>query len=349
MTDPDRDRVEFFGTPPGELADILGGSGRAQIPWRLVRAGQDPFAPGSLVEGARQRLIARCLGRPLAITERRTADCGTTKLLLALRDGARVETVIIPSERRTTVCVSSQVGCARGCSFCLTASLGLIRSLNPAEIVGQIGLAIEEVSERGLAPLRNVVFMGMGEPLDNLAAVRRALAVITAPHGLAIGPGRITLSTVGTSPRQIHQARDLGVHLAWSLHSANPTLRRRLVPTDRHDLTALRDAFVEVLGATGGVLFVEIALIRDLNDATHDAEALVEFLAPLRPNVRVNLLPMNRARPGLEPASTERTEAFGAVLHGAGYRCIIRRPRGAEMGAACGQLACEPCPSPNRE
>src|SRR5262249_42588434 len=152
----------------------------------------------------------------------------------------------IPGRARSTVCVSSQVGCARGCAFCLTATMGLVRSLGAGEIVAQVVLAARRIREAGLPPLRNVVYMGMGEPLDNLEAVAQSLRVLTDPYGLGLAPRHISVSTVGTSPRAIWEARHLGAHLAWSVHAADDGLRRRLVPTTRHPMSALRDAFARV-------------------------------------------------------------------------------------------------------
>ena len=245
-----------------------------------------------------------------------------------------METVLIPSQRRTTVCVSTQVGCARGCIFCLTATMGLERGLTPGEIVAQVTGAIREARQQGLPPVRNVVYMGMGEPLDNLAAVEKSLAVLCSPRALGLGPAHITLSTVGTTPEAILKTRDLPVQMAWSLHAVDDGLRRKLVPTARHSTVELRRAFIE----RGSSLFVEITLMEGVNDEPHHADELAEFLKPLPAPVRVNLLPMNAGREGLEPSSEPRALAFRQRVREQGFFCAIRRPRGLDASAACGQL-----------
>ena len=336
-------KCEFFGTSPHQLAEILGGTGRARIPWRMAREGRDPFAASALVEGARRRLLAACETTPLQLQDRRVAACGTVKLRLDLRDGAVIETVVVPSAGRTTVCLSSQVGCARGCTFCVTATMGLIRSLSAAEIVAQVYLAVREARDAGMPPLRNVVYMGMGEPLDNLEAVQRSLQVLTDPHAFGLGPARITLSTIGPSPEAIRAARHLPGRLAWSLHSAREETRRLLIPNTaaRARLVDLRQAFVEVVAERGEDLFVEITLIAGVNDDVDDARQMVDFLAPLQPAVRVNLLSLNSGRAGVSPSSDAAAERYRQAMRDAGYLCIIRRARGTDAGAACGQLAVE--------
>jgi 23S rRNA (adenine2503-C2)-methyltransferase len=255
-----------------------------------------------------------------------------------LGDGAAVETVIIPTRRRTTVCVSTQVGCARACVFCVTATMGLARNLDAAEIVGQVLLAGAEARAAALPPVRNVVLMGMGEPLDNLDAVRRAVTLLTHPRALDLAPSRVTLSTVGTSPRGITALTDVRARLAWSIHAVDDGLRRRLVPTTRHAMLELREAFLAVMRARRDGLFVEMALLDGVNDSEAQAAALADFLAPF-PEVRINLLPMNPGRSGAAPAPPERCARYQAVLRARGYFCMLRRPRGTEAAAACGQLA----------
>jgi 23S rRNA (adenine2503-C2)-methyltransferase len=216
--------------------------------------------------------------------------------------------------------------------------MGLERGLTAGEIVGQVLLATREVLAAHLPAIRNVVFMGMGEPLDNLDAVRTSIAVLCAPSGFALGPTHITLSTVGTTPAAILATRDLPVQLAWSLHAVDDTLRLRLVPTMRHSTEALRQAFLDRLSETGGSLFVEMTLMDGVNDALHHADELTLFLAPFSPSVRVNLLPMNAGREGLRASPEPRVVAFRQRLRDRGVFCAIRRPRGVEASAACGQL-----------
>ena len=325
---------ELEGLTPEELAVVVGGTGRARAVWSAFVRGDDPFEDTELSEALRTNLREHTRRAGLAVERRDVASCGTTKVGYRLDDGKRIETVLIPSERRTTVCVSTQAGCARGCIFCVTATMGLERGLTPGEIVGQVTGAIHEARERGLPPVRNVVYMGMGEPLDNHEPVAKSIAVLCSPRALGLGPAHITLSTVGTTPKAILATRDLPVQIAWSLHAVDDALRRKLVPTARHTTAELRQAFIE----RGSSLFVEVTLMAGVNDELHHAEAMAEFLAKFAEPVRVNLLPMNAGREGLAPSSPARAVAFRQRLRERGYFCAIRKPRGLDASAACGQL-----------
>ncbi len=332
-------RIELYGTGPEELADLLGGSGRAQLVWKLIREGADPFATERLSPGAARRLAEACADLPVRVTRREVAADATTKLRLALPDKRAVEAVAIPGRGRTTVCVSTQIGCARECGFCVTARMGLVRSLSVAEIVGQVILARREAADQGLPPTRNVVFMGMGEPLDNLDAVLRSIEILIHPHALGLAPRHITISTVGTSPQAIHRLEETSACLAWSVHAVDDALRRELIPTSRHAMTELRDAFLRVVTRRRSHLFVEMTLLDGVNDELQHAEALATFLEPFRPQVRINLLPMNLGREGYRPSPMGRVVSFRQHLRGRGYFSAIRKPRGADRAAACGQLA----------
>jgi 23S rRNA (adenine2503-C2)-methyltransferase len=217
--------------------------------------------------------------------------CGTRKLLIALQDGLQVEAVLIPSEehakskrRRTTLCVSSQVGCARGCIFCATGKLGLMRNLTAAEILLQLFLGAQVARQAGLPAITNVVFMGEGEPLNNLRQVAKAAQVMHDPRAFALSPRRVTVSTVAPSVSHIQRLATLECALAWSLHAADDSIRRRLVPTQTDHVEHLRDAFVKVLAqrGPGHHLFVEVMLLKGINDSNHDAFKLVRLLEPLR-------------------------------------------------------------------
>lgn len=326
--------VEVEALTPDELAEALGGSGRARSVWNAIARGVDPFEDPIASPAHRRRLREALRPARLVVERREIASCGTTKLRYELGDGKRIETVLIPSPRRTTVCVSTQAGCARGCVFCLTATMGLERDLTSSEIVGQVTGAIREARGRHLPPVRNVVYMGMGEPLDNLEAVAKSVTILCSPRGLGLGPAHVTLSTVGTSPEAIRATRELPVQRAWSLHAADDGLRRRLVPTARYSTGELRRAFLEL----GASLFVEVTLIEGVNDELRHAEELAEFLQPFSAPVRVNLLPMNPGPEGIAPSPERRAIAFRQRIRERGYFCAIRRPRGLEAGAACGQL-----------
>jgi 23S rRNA (adenine2503-C2)-methyltransferase len=353
---------------PDALAVALAGPGRAQLVLGALRRGLDPLAPGVLAPKLAARVAAATTPTVRTIVAERVAEDGTVKRLLRLHDGYEVEMVVIPTAGRSTVCVSSQVGCVRGCRFCMTGTMGVVRSLAADEIAAQVVEAQAVVRAHGLAPLRNVVFMGMGEPLDNLDAVTGALAVIARSDGLGVGHRHVTVSTVGPSAAQVRRLAALPTHVAWSLHAADDVLRAALVPTARASVAELRDAFADVCRARGAPLFVELTLIDGINDAELDAERAAALFDGFPTEVRVNLLPMNgigdagvippgvplpahvraaqgRAAEGapipLRAAPDDRVEAFAARLRAAGLFVMVRRARGAEARSACGQLASE--------
>jgi 23S rRNA (adenine2503-C2)-methyltransferase len=263
---------------------------------------------------------------------------GTVRFAVRLGDRALVETVLIHqaaselrARERWTVCVSSQAGCARGCVFCETGRLGLARNLSAAEIVAQYALAAHHLGARPA----NVVFMGMGEPLDNLEEVLRAIAVLREPAGFAVPERRITVSTVGIVPRMDELFAGTKAQVAVSLHAVDPDQRRALLPVARKwSLEQLRDCIAR---APRPVL-VQWTLIAGVNDADSDADALAMFCEGL--SVRVNLIPLN---PGPVPEqvapSIDRCRAFQRRLSGHGVRALLRMPHGQQVGGACGQLA----------
>ncbi len=324
---------------PDALAAVLGGDGRAQAVLAVLRRGGDPYTDEALAPGARARLSARTTPTTLPVQAESVAEDGTVKRLLGLTDGRAVEIVAIPTDGRTTLCVSSQVGCARGCTFCLTATMGLVRGLTGEEIVAQVVHGLELVRARGLPALRNVVFMGMGEPLDNAEAVREALAVIAGSRGLGIGPRHVTVSTVGPSVDKVRALAELPARVAWSLHAADPGKRKVLVPTARATPVELRDALAAVLAPRDEPLFVEVTLIDGANDGDDDARAVVELFRGFPTEVRLNLLPVNETERGHRPSAPERVEAFRRITIEGGLFTTVRRARGAERRSACGQLA----------
>jgi 23S rRNA (adenine2503-C2)-methyltransferase len=263
---------------------------------------------------------------------------GTVRFAVHFGDGNVVETVAIHqaasetrSRERWTVCLSSQVGCARGCVFCETGALGLIRNLTAAEIVAQYAVA----SRRLGFPPRNVVFMGMGEPLDNLEAVLRAIAVLREPAGFAVPERRITVSTVGIVPRMEDMWRRSRANLAVSLHAVDEPTRCALLPVARRfTLADLRGAIAR---APRPVL-LQWTLIDGVNDSDEHADALATFARGL--DVRVNLIPLN---PGPDPQQKapplDRCRAFQKRLLSRGIRTLLRLPHGQSVSGACGQLA----------
>jgi 23S rRNA (adenine2503-C2)-methyltransferase len=329
-----------LGSSLDALIEVVQGLGRAKTLARILAGGGGLDALAPLGARWRTRIAERGLLPPLEAGEAQRAADGTTKFLIHLEDGEAVESVLIPSGERTTLCVSSQVGCARACDFCRTGMMGLLRNLNAREILSQVFQGRRLAEDLGMPPLRNLVFMGMGEPLDNLKAVQRATENLIHPSFFGWSPRHITLSTVGSSPERIRSLARFPGRLAWSVHAADDVLRRRLVPTTRHTMMELAEAFVDAFENRSDSLFVEMALMDGLNDSPEHARQLVELLAPLPGKVRVNLLPMNPIpERAFRPSTADAVAAFADEIRGAELICTLRRARGDEKNAACGQLA----------
>ncbi|MHB8244898.1 MAG: 23S rRNA (adenine(2503)-C(2))-methyltransferase RlmN [Acidimicrobiales bacterium] len=326
-----------------QLAAILsdGPSYRVDQLWDGIhRDLREPAELTTLPKSLRTRL-ALCpeLARAWSVASESTTDGGATcKWVLQASDGSRVETVLMRYRDRTTVCVSSQAGCAMGCSFCATGQLGFGRQLTSGEIVEQVVLAARKAAEAGWGRIANLVFMGMGEPLANyehvFAAVRRC------NQSLGIGARSITVSTVGVIPGIRKMSRDpLQVNLAVSLHAANDDLRDRLVPLNRrYPLGALMEACREYGAATRRRISFEWACIAGVNDSARDATQLARLAVSLR--AHVNLIPLNPT-PGYKVAGStkEVVLAFCNELRVLGVTATVRNTRGRDLDAACGQLA----------
>ena len=271
---------------------------------------------------------------------------GSTKLVFKTQDGRKLETVLIRAATgRTTVCVSSQVGCAAGCPFCATARMGLHRSLIAAEIVEQV-LRAGQIAKIDGRRIRNVVFMGMGEPLDNEEQLHATLQMLQSPVFFDLTPRRLMVSTVGI-PDAMRRLVDAfpGVHMALSLHSARPELRAKLIPwSHRHTWEELRDTLRYVASKHSthrhqGPVMIEHIMIDDVNDSQSDAEALVDYLDGIP--AHVNLIPYNAVphAPGWNTSPRAKRDAFASVLRDAGIFTTIRYSMGEDVNAACGQLA----------
>jgi 23S rRNA (adenine2503-C2)-methyltransferase len=281
----------------------------------------------------------------------------TVRLALRARDGALIEAVLIPGPSRTTLCVSSQVGCARACSFCETGRLGLARQLEAGEIVDQVRIAFAAWRARtraagdpqrsppdvtrahgGAPPLQNLVFMGMGEPFDNLGEVLRAIRLLTDPRAFAFAPSRVTVSTVGVADKLDAFFGGCRAELAVSLNAPDDARRSAIMPVNRRGgLAALRAALERSLPRGRRVLF-EYVLFDGFNDAPADADLLADFVSGI--SCRVNVIPCNPGPdPALRPPPPARLEAFVARLTALRVTTLVRRPRGRDVGGACGQLA----------
>jgi 23S rRNA (adenine2503-C2)-methyltransferase len=321
-----------------DLATLLGNepSYRVTQVWDgLYRRVLLPADMTDLPLGLRDSLDATLRPALEPVAERSSDDGKTTKWSFRLHDGSVIETVLMHYPGRSTVCVSSQAGCAMACSFCATGQSGFRRHLTSGEILEQVAVAIRTARPRRLS---NIVFMGMGEPLANFDNLWRAIERIHADFG--IGARSMTVSTVGIIPgiRRL-TAASLPVGLAVSLHAATEDLRNELVPINkRYPIPALMEACVDYRAETGRRVSFEWAMI----DAVNDGDLQAEQLAILANRVRahVNLIPLNPT-PGYAVRGTppERIEAFRAILEQRGTNATIRSTRGSDIDAACGQLA----------
>jgi 23S rRNA (adenine2503-C2)-methyltransferase len=365
----------------GALKAIGGRSFHARqlFRWLHARGVFGPELMSDLPKELRSRLDALDLPTTVVVTdERRSAD-DTRKLLVRFRDGATVETVLIPGVSggkgplpsplaaaegpddadaaaavededdsaeegaegpiRVTQCISTQVGCAMGCVFCASGVAGLKRNLGADEIVAQVlvGRSRLDPGEQ----LRNVVFMGMGEPLHNYEATARALRLLTHPDGVGLSSRRITVSTSGLVPEIARLGADFGgqIGLAVSLHAAEDRVRGSLMPINkRYPLAVLMDALRAYPLPRRRRITIEYTLVAGRNDTLEEAAKLAKLVRGLP--VKINLIPMNPiAASSLGPSAMARVLGFQRVLCDAGYSCFIRRRRGDDVSAACGQLA----------
>jgi len=299
-----------------------------------------------LPKDLRSRLNKVALASTLTVESRYVSADGTRRYLMKTQDNLPVETVFIPEERRDTICFSSQSGCPLQCTFCLTAKLGLLRSLTPGEIVEQIVIALNDAYGVGVKPPRgtNLVGMGAGEPFLNLESLMKALRVMADPHGLHIVPNRVTVSTAGVVPkiRELAEISDRP-HLAISLAAPTDELRDELMPINKKwPLNELLDAckdFEKTL-RPGERFTFEYVMLAGVNDSENHARQLANLLNRHALRAKVNLIPHNPAEPLPYKSSTEETvESFKAILESKGISTYVRRPRGRDIFAACGQLA----------
>ena len=275
------------------------------------------------------------------IAEIERSKDGTIKYGFKLKDDNYIESVLIPEEGRNTLCVSSQVGCAMACGFCLTGSIGFKRNLTPGEIVGQVVRVREWLFQNSSNSegLNNIVFMGMGEPLANFDNLLTALDILIEQRGLDFSERRITVSTCGLVPKIIELGDKTRVNLAVSLHAVDDSIRSKLMPiNNKYPVAELLEACRNFPMPKRKRIMFEYILIKDLNDSEADAELLAQKLKGIP--CKINLLPYNEstALPFKRP-SDDRIELFQNVLWKAGYTVMIRSSRGADISAACGQLA----------
>jgi len=338
-------RVNLVGLLPAELEDLavgLGASryrGRQLATWIFRKSVFDLEAMTDLPKDFRAALAERAVVEVLEPERLTPSQDGSQKLVFALHGGSRISSVLMPDDDRMTLCVSTQAGCGFACAFCLTGVMGLERNLTAAEIVGQV-LAANRLLDGEGRRATHIVFMGMGEPLANYAALVKSLRILTdAKLGVAYSPRRLTVSTVGLVPGIEKLGReDLKVNLAISLHATTDDVRSRLMPVNRSfDLAALMAAVGRYPLASRQRVFFEYVMLEDVNDTADDARRLARLLRGLK--AKVNLIPFNDwegakfRRPPLA-----RILSFQSVLLDAGITTTVRWSKGEDIGAACGQL-----------
>lgn len=286
-----------------------------------------------LAKTFRAQLADTCYVSALTPAHVAVSQDGTRKYLFALEDGETIETVRIPMEDgRVTLCISTQVGCAMGCRFCHTASQGLVRHLTAAEIVNQVCAALHD------GPVNNIVFMGMGEPLHNLAEVLRAIKILYLPEGLAFGPRRVTVSTCGLVPQMAEFGQQARANLAISLNATTDEQRDALMPVNkRYPLAQLLQACRQYPLPPRQRITFEYLLIDGFNDSVSDARRLVKLLHGIK--AKINLIPFN-AHPEApyQPPAEERISVFQQYLWDRHMVAVRRISRGTDIQAACGQL-----------
>ena len=282
-------------------------------------------------EVLRRRLQERLYISTLTLVRKQQSADGTEKLLFRLQDGKQIETVLIPADDKRTICVSTQVGCAIGCRFCLTAQGGLVRSLRPAEIVNQV-LYFQAPAKTPTRAFTNIVFMGMGEPLDNLQGTVQALRILTADWGVGISPRRITVSTSGLVRRlEAFGRENLKVNLAVSLNATTDAVRTQIMPINKaYPIATLLAACRAFPLALRQRITFEYVLLRDLNDTLADAKRLVKLMHGLR--CKINLLPLNEI-PGVpyRRPSDEAVQQFQQYLLQHGISAFVRQSRGRAL------------------
>jgi len=316
--------------------------------WLYQKGVRDFDAMTNLAKGYRAELAERFVIELPEVVTRQISDDGTRKYLVRIAGGHEVETVYIPEEGRGTLCISSQVGCTLTCSFCHTGTQKLVRNLTAGEIIGQVMLARDDLGEwpePGHNPhdetrlLSNIVLMGMGEPLYNFESVRDAMKIAMDPEGISLSRRRITLSTSGVVPEIARTATEIGCLLAVSFHGTTDEIRDTLVPINKKwNIETLLEALraYPKLSNSERITF-EYVMLKDVNDSDEDAHRLVQLIKGIP--AKINLIPFNEW-PGApyERSSNNRIRAFADIIYKAGYASPIRKPRGEDVMAACGQL-----------
>jgi 23S rRNA (adenine2503-C2)-methyltransferase len=345
-------RINLAGLSQAELVEFIEQTGQPAYRARQIFNGVHHRRLRSFEEmtdlpkGLREKLNETATPSTLTVESRYLSEDGTRRFLMKTHDNLPVETVFIPEERRDTICFSSQSGCPLQCTFCLTAQLGLLRSLTPGEIVEQIIIALNEAYGVGAEPPRgtNLVGMGAGEPFLNFDSLMKSLRIMAEPKGLFVVPHRVTISTAGVVPR----IRELATipdrpNLAISLAAPTNEMRDELMPINKkwplEELLEACKEFEQTLKVSERFTF-EYVMLDGVNDSDEQARQLANLLNRHDLHAKVNLIPHNPADPlPYQPSSEERVASFRSVLESKGVRTFVRRPRGRDIFAACGQLA----------
>jgi 23S rRNA (adenine2503-C2)-methyltransferase len=337
------ERTDLKGMPLGELESFFRSRGKERYRarqvsrWLYQRGAEEFSVMTDLSRGFREEMEAVCrISAPPAEKEEISLD-GTEKVLFRLEDGEGVESVLIPEGSRRTLCVSTQAGCALSCAFCATGASGFRRNMTSAEIIHQACHAARRLAGRQ-ERLTNVVFMGMGEPLENVREVSRAIDILLAPCGFGLAGKRVTVSTVGIIPAMRELASRYPVSFAVSLNAAGEEVRSRLMPVNRkYPLRELVAAMREIPLQSGRKVTAEYVLLAGVNDSPGEARDLARLLSGAR--IKVNLIPFNPHDHGdFRPPPPSSVDRFRDILMAAGIQTITRDRRGADIRAACGQL-----------
>jgi 23S rRNA (adenine2503-C2)-methyltransferase len=330
-------RTSVKGLLLEELEDLLSREGAPRyaagqvFSWLYSKKAESFEKMTDLKRDLRERLVNGYTMKEAALVGEQAGADGTRKLLVRMHDGERVESVIIPDEGRSTLCVSSQAGCARGCAFCATATMGLHRNLTAGEIVEQALIASR------ITAVTNAVFMGMGEPMDNYEAVKRAIYILTSNKGFGLGARHVTVSTVGVVPGILRLAKErVPAGLTVSLTAPDDELRSTLVPANRTwPIAQVMDACKKWADAMKRDATIAYVLMAGVNDSPRHSQALAKLARKAR--AKVNLIPCNPAR-GFQPPPDSRVYEFQTELKASGVLALYRKARGGDISAACGQL-----------
>ncbi|MBE1285460.1 MAG: 23S rRNA (adenine(2503)-C(2))-methyltransferase RlmN [Rhodobacteraceae bacterium] len=357
--DPESGKINLVGLTRAQMRETLIANGTpekqakmrvGQIWQWIYQWGKRDFADmTNLAKAYRAELAEKFVIEIPEVVSRQVSTDGTRKYLVRIAGGHEVEVVYIPEEGRGTLCISSQVGCTLTCSFCHTGTQKLVRNLTPAEIVGQVMMARDDLEEWPVpgAPkdetrlLSNIVLMGMGEPLYNFENVRDAMKIAMDPEGISLSRRRITLSTSGVVPEIARTAEEIGCLLAISFHATTDETRDVLVPINkRWKIEELLQALASYPNVSNSErITFEYVMLDGVNDSDEDAHRLIEHIKRHNIPAKINLIPFNEW-PGApyKRSSNNRIRAFANIIYQAGYASPIRKTRGEDIMAACGQL-----------